>query len=866
MIRRSLPVALLALAAASPAVAQDGPMSPYPATLDLQDGRSAFDAFSIVRLREADIGLGNRLGTNVDVLGDVDGDGVDDVAFYSNTFADRLRGAARSRIVFGGTGLDAQRLVTLTARGDAPVDDLRSISVEGGIRLRALGDVNADGIADFGGTYGERFAEGTFVVHGRPDLATLGDTTARALADTLLEPLPSPPATSVSTFTMSRAPQFLNAAGDLDGDGIDDIVIGDVDVNTGDGANANAGAVAIVHGRAGGLGARFDPASLDGANGYIVEGVRNNQRFGAIAEPAGDFDGDGIDDLAIGSRNTESWLLYGSRTPRPARLSLFSLDGTAGFGFDVRSGGGTKGQGHEGMALAAAGDFDGDGFDDLVAGLAGASPGGRAYVIFGTDARQPRQVLLDVDDSLDSLLVTGESAAYTPMIDGAGPESQSEFLGFAVAGGTDLNGDDLDDALLGAPFSRPEPIRNPLTRSTVRTTTGSLYIVYGRPDRSAGGPLDTAGLDGRDGVEIAGEFPRSVRDVDDISGPAHFDRTVVPYSGANASFGYAVSADGDVTGDGRPDILVGAPNLRFGEDPYLGPNGQLYLIPGRTADGGSDPVAPPPPAADVEPVTGLRATVYSTTAAELFWDRPDVPGTSHEVRTAGTEDAAIARTDGISYFLDGLEPGTSGAYAVVAIGPDGRRAVPTLVAVDTPGTRARPPSIPAAAGLRLTRYSPTAIELFWERVPGRNLSYVIERDGRRIGTTRGTSFFDDGLAAGRDAVYRVRTVDEDRDSFGTESSIVGTDPSIDGERPPAPEGGRFERYSRSAVELFWERPDPALGIVATRVSRDGAFVGETDGTSLFIDDADFGGVRSVYALVHVGRNGRFSPGTVVREE
>lgn len=101
-----------------------------------------------------------------------------------------------------------------------------------------------------------------------------------------------------------------------------------------------------------------------------------------------------------------------------------------------------------------------------------------------------------------------------------------------------------------------------------------------------------------------------------------------------------------------------------------------------TSDPGNDTDVPDD-TADVLPPAGLRASVYSHTAAEIFWDRSEVFGMSYEVRRDGI---ILRTTDGISYYDDDLAQGTSYTYEVFALNTRGQRSAAASVGVDTTST------------------------------------------------------------------------------------------------------------------------------------------------------------------------------------
>lgn len=174
-----------------------------------------------------------------------------------------------------------------------------------------------------------------------------------------------------------------------------------------------------------------------------------------------------------------------------------------------------------------------------------------------------------------------------------------------------------------------------------------------------------------------------------------------------------------------------------------------------------------------------------------------------------------------------------------------------------------PPTTPT--GLHAVIYGGTADgEVRWNRSSddrGAVRGYEITRDGVVLGVRDTLSVVERGLAKGTTYTYGITAIDGAGQRSGTATvtlSVAGGTPS--GPAPGAPSDLRADVYSRTAAELFWSR-SPAFGL-RYEISRDGALVTTTDGTSYF-DDALVGGTAHAYGVVAVDREGRRSgPSTV----
>jgi hypothetical protein len=243
-----------------------------------------------------------------------------------------------------------------------------------GFSVSSAGDVNGDGFDDVivGAHRAADFSGESYVVFGKSggfasalSLDSLDGTTGFRLD-----------ANGYSGFSVS-------SAGDVNGDGIDDLIIG---------ARLGAGRSYVVFGKSGGFGSAVDLSTLDGTTGFRLFGIDGNDQSGYSVSNAGDVNGDGFDDVIIGATRAdpggvydagETYVVFGKSGGFASAVSLGSLDGTTGFRLD-----GIDAEDRSGLSVSSAGDVNGDGFDDVVIGANRADPGGvnyagESYVVFG---------------------------------------------------------------------------------------------------------------------------------------------------------------------------------------------------------------------------------------------------------------------------------------------------------------------------------------------------------------------------------------------------------------------------------------------------------------------------------------------------
>ncbi len=279
----------------------------------------------------------------------------------------------------------------------------------------------------------------------------------------------------------------------------------------------------------------IDLAALAATEGMIAYGATADDHSGLSVSDAGDFNGDGFDDILIGARlfnaggsdRGAAYLIYGGPA-MPASLDLNSL-GSFGIAFT-----GVTNFDWVGRSVSAAGDLNGDGLDDLIVGADGGdgsantiTNAGESYVIFGSTSLSGTISV----SSAASVIIFGINVA--------------DSSGRSVSGAGDVNGDGYDDLIIGA-------TEGDGTSIAVRNNSGESYIVFGGASMPA--IIELAAL-GSAGVTIYG-------------------------SGANDGSGRSVSSAGDVNGDGYDDVIIGTGSAGSGAplSPARSSNGESYVV------------------------------------------------------------------------------------------------------------------------------------------------------------------------------------------------------------------------------------------------------------------------------------------------
>ena len=472
----------------------------------------------------------DQSGFSVASAGDINGDGFDDLIIGAENAASM---AGKSYVVYGSSaGYPANVELTDVAAGTGgfaitglATGDLLGWSVA------TIGDLNGDGFSDFaigapGATpAGRIYAGKTYIVYGKSgtfgatiDLNSIADGTG-----------------GFEIFGQSagdRAGQSIASAGDINGDGFDDIIIGAYA-----GGASDAGKSYVLFGQATPFLTGIDLTSVaDGTGGFVIEGQTAQDFSGFTVASAGDLNGDGFDDLVIGAPsvtsgtgdNGRTFVVFGKASGFVAGIALADVAaGTGGFVLIGQDAGERSG-----YSVASAGDVNGDGIADIVVGapqigLSAAANNGRAYVVFGkTTGFDPSINLVDVAAGTGGFVMQGLGG--------------TDLLGFSVSSAGDVNGDGLDDVLVGAHHATP----------TGLPSAGKTYVVFG----------------------TAGGFGAAINMTDIELGSGGF---VIEGESAQDTSGGSVAAAGDINGDGFDDLIVGARSANTGSNTYAG---QSYVI------------------------------------------------------------------------------------------------------------------------------------------------------------------------------------------------------------------------------------------------------------------------------------------------
>ncbi|MFH0980802.1 MAG: integrin alpha [Planctomycetota bacterium] len=460
---------------------------------------------------------GAYFGASVATAGDVNGDGYGDVIVGAH-FYDDGQDSEGWAFVYQGSASGLSATPDWTAESDQALAGF-------GWSVATAGDVNGDGYSDvivgaYWYTNGEAEEGRAFVFHGSGGGIN-----------------PTPNWTGESDQASARLGCSVATAGDVNGDGYSDVIVGAYLYDNG---QANEGRAFVYHGSASGPSATAN---------WTAESDQANAEFGGSVMTAGDVNGDGYSDVIVGAhyydngQNNEgrAFVYHGSGSGLSAAANWTAESNQANADF--------------GGSVMTAGDVNGDGYSDVIVGAPlydnGELDEGRAFVYHGSAA--------------------GLSAAANWW---AESNQAGACFGYSVATAGDVNGNGYADVIVGA-----------FCYDSMATDEGWAFVYHGSPSGLSSTPNWWA--HGRRDSEF---FGRSVSTAGDVDGDGYSDVIVgadgydggqtnegaaFVYHGSasglsttadwmgksdqeSAGFGYSVATAGDVNGDGYADVVVGA--------------------------------------------------------------------------------------------------------------------------------------------------------------------------------------------------------------------------------------------------------------------------------------------------------------------
>jgi hypothetical protein len=525
-------------------------------------------------------------GWSVSTAGDVNGDGYSDVIVGASHYDNGQPGEGRAFVYYGSrSGLSA------TANWTAESDQ---IDAEFGYSVSTAGDVNGDGYSDV--IVGARLYDNGQTDEGR---AFVYHGSAGGLSASVNW-------TAESNQTDASFGKDVSTAGDVNGDGYSDVIIG---AHQYDNGQINEGRAFVYHGSASGLSTTAN---------WTAESNQTSAYFGTTVSTAGDVNGDGYSDVIVGASHYDNgqtdegraFVYYGSASGLSATANWTAESDQASAYF--------------GLSVSTAGDINGDGYSDLIVGAThydnGQSNEGRAFVYYGSASGLSTTANWTAEsDVIGSLFgcsvstagdVNGDgysdviigaykynngqtdegrvfvfngSASGLPLLSNWSAESDqaSAWFGYSVSTAGDVNGDGFSDVMVGAWFY-----------DNGQTNEGRAFVYHGSASGLASTPNWTAESNQSDA-----QFGISVSTAGDVNGDGYsdvivgadyFDNVQTDEGGAfvyhgsasglsntanwtaesdqdGALFGNSVSTAGDVNGDGYSDVIVGAMRYHYEE-------------------------------------------------------------------------------------------------------------------------------------------------------------------------------------------------------------------------------------------------------------------------------------------------------------
>jgi hypothetical protein len=581
---------------------------------------------------------GASFGASIATAGDVNHDGYSDVIVG----APGEGGRGKAYLYLGGPG-GLSTSAVWTGTGTNGNDNF-------GASVAAAGDVNGDGFGDVViGAPGDSFSGLGYVV------VLQGSATGQLQNGVTIQ--------STQCFpTLVNGTHFgasVATAGDIDGDGFDDVIAGEPGINI----DANrSGAVCIYRGSASGVSAsvKFVISAQIATSPVNASDVNQSFFFGASVSTAGDVNGDGFADVIVGAPGAHSVASLANAVGA-AYVFLGSAGGPQVPAVWVQPG--SRLLGSFGQSVANAGDVNGDGFADIAVGAPDdssiGSHAGAVFLFHGSASG----IAVPANDCDPSNFYTAVPAQYCEF----GPAANDRF-GASVATAGDLNGDGYADVVFGMPgYANPAG------------GVGAVEFLYGRADGSyvlnvseqiltsdtatftgLGSVVATAGDTDGDGFsEILtgsaghsnGQTNEGLGQLFRGSGNPPQSTTLWNFAPSNAARTGDSIATADLSADGRADIVVGAP-----------------LYDNGLTDQGAVFVFITPQSVKTTPSTGSAARSYFGSAANAHLGQS--LSNAGDVNADGFEDLIVG-APGVdrAYLFDGGPGGPAASATQTLVAP-----------------------------------------------------------------------------------------------------------------------------------------------------------------------------------------------------
>ena len=463
-------------------------------------------------------------GQAISSAGDVNGDGIDDFTIGARGTGYNGDYSGSTYVVFGKeSGFSRTMSLSALDGSDGFRIDGESVGDISGVSVSS-GDVNGDGFgdiiigaiwADFNG----RSSGSTYIVFGKPDSPD-GSNDFNGVME--LSTLDGSDGFRIDGENRGDNSGRSVSSGDVNGDGYDDIIIGAFGADSWGLTSGSPYVVHVVFGKESGFSRTTDLSELDGSDGFRLDGA-NRRDFSASSVSSGDVNGDGYDDIIIGAGNADpngndsgsSYVVFGKEGGYSRTIDLSELDGSDGF----RINGGSAGD-WSGSSVSSAGDFNGDGYDDIIIGAPWADPNGSSYIVFGKVDGFSRTMDLSELDGSDGFRIENTGQSY-------------------VSSAGDVNDDGYDDIVIGAPWAED--------------ATGYSYVIYGhatpvnRAPVFENGPTDLSINENADGSAVPVSVGRVVASDADAADTLTYSIVSAVDQNGDSVTGFEVDGAGLVT-------------------------------------------------------------------------------------------------------------------------------------------------------------------------------------------------------------------------------------------------------------------------------------------------------------------------------